>query len=523
MVKRLESSFYAFKKSLHTLLQITTDMLGMLDADKVIIAPDLKVKDLQEKGWDLDEIIEYAAQKGYAPDDICFPEEAFTPEFREMLEHDKVLLESLVEDWEQETDDPKLDLLVTKMQCDFFASELNPSGKLVLFSESVDTLNYLYRELSQKLSREDILVVTSQNRKQYEQTIRENFDANYAEDKGWYQILLTSDVLAEGVNLHRSNVIVNYDSPWNATRLMQRIGRVNRIGSVAPEIHNYMFYPSRQGNREINLYSNALIKLQGFHSAFGEDAQIFSREEIVKEFQLFDSQIQDAIDRRLSLLREVRELYQKNRGLYRKIKELPRKSRVLRRSSEHAGRSVVFVSSNVKTEYYLVEGNGEAKPIDFLEAAQLFYATPDESGCPIPADSSHYAHVRRALATYETEHVEATDTSRVSRQDLDANATQALAFLRRIKQTFGANYILCEQCDQLGNSIEEGIYSQLSSVIKKVSKPYKGDRALLLQGEREISRQIAFLAEKYATKTQSERHQEREVTAPCVIISESFA
>ena len=153
-------------------------MLGMLDADKVIIAPDLKVKDLQEKGWDLDEIIEYAAQKGYDLDAICFPEEAFTSEFREMLEHDKVLLESLVDDWEQETDDPKLDLLVTKMQRDFFASELNPSGKLVLFSESVDTLNYLYRELSQALSREDILVVTSQNRKQYEQTIRENFDAN---------------------------------------------------------------------------------------------------------------------------------------------------------------------------------------------------------------------------------------------------------------------------------------------------------------------------------------------------------
>ena len=440
-----------------------------------------------------------------------------------MLEHDKVLLESLVEDWEQETDDPKLDLLVTKMQRDFFASELNPSGKLVLFSESVDTLNYLYRELSQALSREDILVVTSQNRKQYEQTIRENFDANYPGDKGKYQILLTSDVLAEGVNLHRSNVIVNYDSPWNATRLMQRIGRVNRIGSVAPEIHNYMFYPSIQGDREINLYSNALIKLQGFHSAFGEDAQIFSREEIVKEFQLFDSQIQDAIDRRLSLLREVRELYQKNRGLYRKIKELPRKSRVLRHSSEHAGRSVVFVSSNVKTEYYLVEGNGEAKPIDFLEAAQLFYATPEEAGSPIPSDSYHYTHVRRALETYETEHIEAQDTSRVSRQDLDSKATTALLFLRRLKQTFTDNYILCEHCDQLAHSIEEGIYSQLSREINKQAKPYKNDRELLRQAERELSCQIGRLAGIYAIKTQRERLQEREVTPPCVIISESFA
>ena len=184
---------------------------------------------------------------------------------------------------------------------------------------------------------------------------------------------------------------------------------------------------------------------------------------------------------------------------------------------------MVFVSSNIKSEYYLVEGNEPAKPIDFLEAVQLFYATPEETGSPIPSDSYHYTHVRRALETYETEHIEAQDTSRVSRQDLDSKATTALAFLRRLKQTFTDNYILCEQCDQLAHSIEEGIYSQLSREINKQAKPYKNDRVLLLQGEREISRQIALLSEKYAAKTQRERHQECEITDPCVIISESFA
>ena len=130
-----------------------------------------------------------------------------------------------------------------------------------------------------------------------------------------YNIIITSDVLAEGVNLHRSNVIVNYDSPWNATRLMQRIGRVNRIGSVAPNIYNYMFYPSKQGDKEIQLYKNALVKLQGFHSAFGEDAQIYSKEEIVKEFQMFDNNVKDSIDKKIALLREVRELYNSDRKL----------------------------------------------------------------------------------------------------------------------------------------------------------------------------------------------------------------
>ena len=81
-------------------------------------------------------------------------------------------------------------------------------------------------------------------------------------------------MLAEGINLHRANVIVNYDSPWNATRLMQRIGRVNRIGSTAKAIYNYMFYPSDPGDSIISLKKNSIIKLQSFHSALGEDTKI---------------------------------------------------------------------------------------------------------------------------------------------------------------------------------------------------------------------------------------------------------
>ena len=105
-----------------------------------------------------------------------------------------------------------------------------------------------------------------------------------------YNIILTTDVLAEGVNLHRANVIVNYDTPWNSTRLMQRIGRVNRIGSVSKHIYNYVFYPSREGNREINLNQIALSKIQTFHSTFGEDNQIYSKEEILDRdlSKLFD-------------------------------------------------------------------------------------------------------------------------------------------------------------------------------------------------------------------------------------------
>ena len=182
MVKRLESSFYAFKKSLRTLLRITTDMIKMFDEDKVIIAPDLKVKDLQAKNMELDEIIEhlnhvgrdtkectkrllegietalqtlnhmdtidmikmfdedkviiapdlkvkdlqaknmeldeiieYAITKGYAAEDILFSADAFSSEFLEMLHHDREILEQLNADWAKENDDPKFGKVLTKL------------------------------------------------------------------------------------------------------------------------------------------------------------------------------------------------------------------------------------------------------------------------------------------------------------------------------------------------------------------------------------------------------------------------
>ena len=520
MVKRLESSFYAFKKSLRTLLRITTDMIKMFEANKVIIAPELKVKDLQAKDMELDEIIEYALNKGYEVDDILYEADAFQPVFLQMLHNDKNVLERLNQDWEQENDDPKFDLFRRKLETEFMKTDINPSGKLVLFSESVDTLTYLQERLTQELGRTDVLMVTASNRNRLGQVIKENFDANYPSDSRRYNLIITSDVLAEGVNLHRSNVIVNYDSPWNATRLMQRIGRVNRIGSVAPCIYNYMFYPSQQGDKEIKLYKNALVKLQGFHSAFGEDAQIYSKEEIVKEFKMFDNHIKDSIDQKIALLREVRELYHTNRELYHKIKALPMKSRVMRDNGKHSGKSIIFVSSSVKTEFYLATPKG-VEVIDFLDAVKYLKAKPEEQPAPFKNEELHYKHVNSALTRYTTEYVEAADTSSINRTDLDKTSLEANKFLRTIKQLASDNE-LKSQCDVLMGYINEGIYAQLPRYLKNLSREYKNDRTKLKQDEYKLQAEINGLLQEYQTMNKEQRHDAQDISNPQIIISETF-
>ena len=520
MVKRLESSFYAFKKSLHTLLRITTDMIRMFEEDKVIIAPDLKVKDLQAKGLELDQIIELALEKGYSEDDILYQADAFDPAFIEMLQNDKRVLEQLNADWDKENDDPKFDEFKSKLNDTFFKKPLNHTGKLVLFSESVETLTYLYDRLTHEIERSDVLMVTASNRKRLTEIIKSNFDANSERQDNRYNIIITSDVLAEGVNLHRSNVIVNYDSPWNATRLMQRIGRVNRIGSVADCIYNFMFYPSQQGDREIRLYKNALIKLQSFHSAFGEDAQIYSKEEIVKEFKIFDSNVKDNIDKKIALLREVRELYNTNRKLYHKIKSLPMKSRVMRDTGKHSGKSVVFVSSSVKTEFYLATKSG-VDIIDFLDAVKYLKAKPEEQPAVFDSEALHYKHVNAALTKYTAEHVEAADTATANRTDLDKTSLEANKFLRTVKQVINDSRLnTC--CDTLIGYINEGIYAQLPRFIKALSREYKNDRMKIKQDEYDIQTRINGLLTEYQTMSKEEHHNKLDIADPQIIISETF-
>lgn len=534
MVKRLESSFFAFKKSLKTLLRITEDMITMFDEDKVIIAPELNIKDLQFKGMDLDEIMEYILARGYSKADFLYHAEDFDPQFIEMLHHDRELLKTLNEEWAQIDEDPKLDRFVSRLP-EFFNIDINPTGKLVIFSESVDTVNYLYEHLTKVLHRKDVIRISASNRKQLFDVVKANFDANVAVDKQRddYAIIITSDVLAEGVNLHRSNVIVNYDSPWNASRLMQRIGRVNRIGSVADNIYNYMFYPSTEGDEQIQLYKNALIKLQGFHSAFGEDAQIYSKEEIVKEFMLFDSNVRDVVDKKIALLRELRNLYDTNREWYNRIKALPMKSRVLRDTGKHSDTTIVYVSTKIKSEFYKVMAGRNPEPLDFIQAVDYLKATPEEKPIPFGSSSTslggprqgnegnHYAHVNRAMHIFMEDLQTQTDTESIKNANLDKTAQTADKFLRTVMQVCTGDSALSRDCAILRNYIKQGTYARLPRELKTLSQEYKNDRMKIKAQARILADRISELVEEYHNSSAA-ASEAAEIGFPSIEISETF-
>ena len=94
-------------------------------------------------------------------------------------------------------------------------------------------------------------------------------------------------MLAEGVNLHRSNIVFNYDIPWNPTRLIQRVGRVNRVDTKFDTIHAYNFFPTEESNDLIKLREAAEAKIHAFIEMLGADARLLTEGEEIKSHDLF--------------------------------------------------------------------------------------------------------------------------------------------------------------------------------------------------------------------------------------------
>ena len=526
MVKRLESSFEAFKQSLHTFLNITNGMIAMFGEDKVLIAPEYNVKQLQvEKEMELDEIIQYIESKGVDRKDFVYHQNDFQPDLLQMLREDAKQLEALCRAWDAVEYDPKMELFVNMMQGELFNPRENKNQKLVIFSESVDTVNCLYRTLTERLGRTDVLRITAKNRNQEREHIAANFDANYSGNQvDDYNIIVTSDVLAEGVNLHRANVIVNYDSPWNASRLMQRNGRVNRIGSTADLIYNYMFYPSREGDQQIQLYSNALIKLQGFHSALGEDSQIYSHEEIVKEFELFNKGVRDENDDKLALIHEVSELHKNNPDLYERIKSLPPKSRCCRSAvgspANTEGTSIVFLASNERIDYVLVDSVQKPRRLSFLDAVKHLKADIDEPGYPIGNNADrHFLQVNRAIELYN-QMLRSQDTTVSMRINAHDKVVQgALKFLRTNVSEAMSDDHGQELCRRLQSLVEQGVYNSLPRQLGDLAKQQRSSDPL---SNEDLVQQIIELAEIYCPEIEETSAANSPNATPDIIISETI-
>ena len=168
--------------------------------------------------------------------------------------------------------DQKLAALVTLL------TETHPREKVLIFTQFADTVRYLTDNLT-KLKIAGVASVTGKSKDPTEVTFRFSPTSNGKRDKispeQELRVLITTDILSEGHNLQDSAIIVNYDLPWAIIRLIQRAGRVDRIGQQADRILCYSFLPDEGVERIINLRERLRRRLQENAEVVGTDEAFF--------------------------------------------------------------------------------------------------------------------------------------------------------------------------------------------------------------------------------------------------------
>lgn len=504
LVKRLESSLAAFKKTLENLNRYNEVMIDMLQHDCVFICPDIDVNKLhnESKGnfaafkTAVEAII---ARKG--GNNRCFKTSDFKEPYLEDLQNDRLLIGDLLERWRENTEDPKFDRFKEAINPELFNPEINnPSGlnkpRLVIFTEAIDTLKSLERALKAKGHK--VLSITAQNRTEMQEAIEANFDANCKSDnrRDDYDVIVTTEVLAEGVNLHRSNVILNYDAPWNATRLMQRIGRVNRIGSTEDFVHVFNFFPSDEGNSQIRLIEKAYAKLQSFHEMFGEDNKVFSERE-----ELVEHDLQHFVDGDESpfgpFIKELKAFRDNSSERYDYIASVDANGLggVLEIRDENAHGIFVFTDNSqelISVDVEKTQEDTSSNIISSLSTMQRLKCEPDTEYSHCPSDNALVEIAKRAYQKHVAHYITAADSSRKS-----ANALVVLSSLRSRSD-------VTQESKKLLKQIEKLVRAKDNYVIKQVMR-FENYQGSLFGADDDINALLDAALSNLANRAQAKR------------------
>ena len=371
LVLRFESSFGAFKKSIENMLLFLKNVKTMATR----LGHYIYARDIQEKVLALEDESEAlellaklvkerlaerertgrTAQNRDLDYNINDPKRFRGAAFLKDLDEDIALLERILAEMKMlgvVRNDPKADALIDALHKvlagkhpDVAREPGSPGRKVIVFTAYTDTLKHLYGRLNAEFGNR-VLAISDENfGKQKRRDLIGSFDASVKEDYQVddYDILLATDKLSEGFNLNRAGLVVNYDIPWNPTRVIQRVGRINRIGTkVFENLYIFNFFPTLKGQTLVQNKETAQAKMFAIHEILGEDAQIFSAEETPTASALFE---------RLGLFQEEKEqmdLFSRLRAEYTKEMKSLAKNRpdIFERLEKFPGRVKTAWSGN---------------------------------------------------------------------------------------------------------------------------------------------------------------------------------
>ena len=342
LLKRLESSIEAFRSTLRSLINSNRNFREALASDFVPIGS-TATRLLAGQAFDVDDLLDVLRQEeqrrqqaGRERDRLVHSTADFDTGrwTRDLDEDHDVLMDILgrVEEIGPEDDD-KLRALR-----DFLSRPEVQAGKVLIFSEAETTVEYLYRELNPNGRQADIVRLTGSTSQDAERIVKRfsptwNLGVREAMPGPEIRVLLATDIVSEGQNLQDCACVLNYDLHWNPVRLIQRFGRVDRIGTEHEVINLHNMWPDVAVDAELLLTQRLHRRIQSFHDLIGLDSKLLSDAERLNAsamYRIYEGktfpEMDDGLDevaanqRAITLLQRIQE---EDPDLWRTITNLP--------------------------------------------------------------------------------------------------------------------------------------------------------------------------------------------------------
>ena len=159
------------------------------------------------------------------------------------------------------------------------------SEKILIFTESSTTARYIHENLQRTFGGRRMAQIDSGVRHEVKNAAVRRFDPRNnnenVDPRDEIDILVSTDVLSEGVNMQAGRVVINYDFHWNPVKLIQRVGRIDRLGSEHDTIDVINFLPTTKIEREISLRERVASKIETIRRIIGHDQKILESTEVI--------------------------------------------------------------------------------------------------------------------------------------------------------------------------------------------------------------------------------------------------
>lgn len=410
LVKRFESSFGAFEKSIQRFLRTNRMVLSFIEKSGKYVMDRKVIENIYDDTDDADDFTYEAIKEALEE----FERNAinhtkpkhtkiydietfqFKKEFIDDIKNDIKLFERVDQEIIELNiikNDPKREAVLETIK-EVLNKENNPRRKVILFTEYTDTVRHLQKYFEKELLGRAMFCDGGITKK-FAKELDANFNAKHNEQVDDYDVLITSDKLSEGFNLNRAGLIINYDIPWNPTRVIQRVGRINRMSAkVFDELFIYNFFPTDQGSDIVKSREIAQQKMFLIHSALGEDSKIFDADEEPTPSGLFSKistnpEENDELSISTIIRNDYNEIVESHPEVIKKISDLPNRVKTAKEFEEN---NVVVLRKkgmalfSIVHQYENEKPNGKPSEKTFEELIEFVKCGPDEERLPLNSE-----------------------------------------------------------------------------------------------------------------------------------------